>query len=138
MYRKEQELFSELISIIAHLRGPQGCLWDRKQTLSSMVPNVIEEAQEVKEAVDAEDYQNLCEELGDLLMDILMEIQIANESGLFDYQQVLSGAKKKFIRRHPHVFSDVKVNTPEEALMVWQKMKKEEKRNIDNHDKKYS
>lgn len=136
MNKKEGELFSELISIIAHLRGPRGCLWDRKQTLSSMVPNIIEEAQEIKEAVQAEDYPNLCEELGDLLMDILMEIQIAHEAGLFDYQQVLNGAREKFVRRHPHVFSDVKVNTPEEALLVWKRMKKEEKEKNGNNGKK--
>lgn len=129
MVKKEGELFTELISIIAQLRGPGGCLWDRKQTLSSMVPNILEEAEEVNEAVQAEDYPNLCEELGDLLMDILMEIQIAYEAGLFDYQKVLSGAKEKFVRRHPHVFGDVIVKSPEEALLVWKKMKKKEKEN---------
>lgn len=134
MYEKEKELFSELISIIVKLRGPDGCLWDKKQTIDSMVPNIIEEAQEVKEAVEAEDYQNLCEELGDLLMDILMEIQIANEAGLFNYQQVLDGVKEKFIRRHPHVFGDISVSTPEEALLVWKKMKKEEKEKRFNQD----
>lgn len=128
MHEIEKKLFAELISIITHLRGPQGCLWDKKQTLDSMVPNIIEEAQEVKDAVQAKDYNNLCEELGDLLMDVLMEIQIAHENGLFDYQQVLEGAKDKFIRRHPHVFGDIKVNTPEEALMVWKEMKKKEKK----------
>ncbi len=129
MYKKEGELFKELISIVAQLRGPEGCLWDRKQTLSSMVPNIIEEAEEVKEAVQKEDYTNLCEELGDLLMDILMEIQIAHEAGLFDYQDVLTGAIEKFTRRHPHVFGNIKVKTPEEALLVWKKIKKEEKEN---------
>jgi MazG family protein len=129
MHEIEKDLFSDLISIIAKLRGPDGCLWDKKQTLDSMIPNIIEEAQEVQEAVNNEDYQNLCEELGDLLMDVLMEIQIAHESGLFDYEQVLKGAKEKFIRRHPHVFGNVSVKTPEEALLVWKKMKKEEKEN---------
>jgi len=129
MHEKEKELFSELISIVDKLRGPQGCLWDKKQTLNSMVPNIIEEAQEVKEAVENEDYPNLCEELGDLFMDILMEIQIAHEAGLFDYQEVLDGAREKFIRRHPHVFGNISVNTPEEALLVWKKMKREEKEN---------
>lgn len=137
MYKKERELFSELISIVSHLRGPQGCLWDKKQTLSSMVPNIIEEAKEVKKAVQAKDYSNLCEELGDLLMDILLEIQIAHEAGLFDYQQVLNGAKEKFIRRHPHVFGDINVRTPEEALLIWKKMKKEEKENDNHQDKKF-
>ena len=126
MYEKEKQLFTELISIIAHLRGPEGCLWDRKQTLRSMVPNIIEEAQEVKEAVENENYTNLCEELGDLLMNILMEIQIAHEAGLFGYNKVLNGAKEKFVRRHPHVFGDVIVKSPEEALLVWKKMKKQE------------
>lgn len=127
MYQKEQELFSELISIATRLRGPQGCLWDQKQTLSSMAHNIMEEAQEVKEAVEKGDYLNLCEELGDLLMDILIEIEIAREAGLFDYQQVLMGAKNKFIRRHPHVFGDIRVNSAEEALLVWQKMKQMER-----------
>ncbi|HNR65909.1 MAG TPA: MazG nucleotide pyrophosphohydrolase domain-containing protein [Atribacterota bacterium] len=129
MHQKEKELFSELISIVTRLRGPQGCLWDRKQTIDSMAINIAEEAQEVTEAVANKNYTNLCEELGDLLMDILIEIQIAQEAGLFDYEQVLTGAREKFIRRHPHVFGDVKVNNAEEALSVWKKMKEMEKEN---------
>jgi len=127
MYEKEKELFAEMMEIIAKLRGPEGCLWDRRQTLESLVPNILEEAEEVSEAVKSNNLDNLCEELGDLLMVILMEIEIAREKGLFTYSNVLTGAIKKFIRRHPHVFGDVKVNTPEEALAVWKKMKQEEK-----------
>lgn len=127
MYKKEKELFAEMMGIIAKLRGPEGCLWDRKQTLESLIPNILEEAKEINEAVKSKCKDNLCEELGDLLMVILMEIEIAQEKGLFTYSDVLSGAVKKFIRRHPHVFGDVKVNTPEEALAVWKRMKKEEK-----------
>lgn len=127
MYQKEKELFSELISIVTRLRGPEGCLWDRTQTLDSMVKNIIEEAQEAKEAVQNKDYNNLCEELGDVLMDVLLTIQIAREAGLFDYEQVLDVAKEKFVRRHPHVFGDVQVNSAEEALSVWKKMKEKEK-----------
>lgn len=127
MHEKERELFSDLISIATRLRGEDGCHWDKKQTLSSMAVNIIEEAQEVKRAIDNNDYKNLCEELGDVLMDILIEIQIAKEAGLFDYEQVLSGAKEKFIRRHPHVFGNVRVNNAEEALSVWKKMKQMEK-----------
>jgi len=127
MYEREKELFAEMMGIIAKLRGPDGCLWDRKQTLESLAPNILEEAEEVSEAVKSNDVDNLCEELGDLLMVILMEIEIAREKGLFTYSDVLTGAIKKFVRRHPHVFGNVKVSTPEEALEVWKRMKKEEK-----------
>jgi len=128
MYEKEKELFAEMMDIIVKLRGPKGCLWDRKQTLESLAPNILEEAEEVSQAVKSKCKDNLCEELGDLLMVILMEIEIAREKDLFTYSDVLNGAIKKFVRRHPHVFGDVKVNTPEEALAVWKKMKKEEKK----------
>ena len=134
MYEKEKELFAEMMEIIAKLRGPEGCLWDRRQTLESLAPNILEEAEEVSEAVKSNNLDNLCEELGDLLMVILMEIEIAREKGLFTYSNVLTGAIKKFIRRHPHVFGDVKVDTPEEALAVWKKMKREEK---ETNNKKY-
>ena len=127
MYKKEKEQFAEMISIIAKLRGPEGCLWDKKQTLESLAPNIIEEANEVSDAVRAKDMDNLCEELGDLMMVILMNIEIAKEKGLFSYSDVLDGAIEKFTRRHPHVFGNVKVNNSEEALAVWKKMKKEEK-----------
>ncbi len=127
MYGEEKELFAEMMDIIAKLRGPDGCLWDRKQTLESLTPNILEESKEISEAVKTTNKANLCEELGDLLMVIFMEIEIAQEKGLFTYSDVLTGAINKFIRRHPHVFGDIKVNTPEEALALWKKMKRTEK-----------
>jgi tetrapyrrole methylase family protein / MazG family protein len=127
MYEEEKKLFTEMMNIIAKLRGPEGCLWDREQTLESLTTNILEEAKEISEAVKSQDIDNLCEELGDLLMVIFMEIEIATEKGLFSYSEVLTGAIDKFVRRHPHVFGDLKVNTPEEALAVWKKMKEEEK-----------
>ena len=135
MYEKEKELFAEMMDIIAKLRGPEGCLWDRKQTLESLAPNIIEEAKEVSDAVEAKDMDNLCEELGDLLMVILMKIEIAKEKDLFTYSDVLDGAIEKFTRRHPHVFGSVKVNTSEEALAVWKKVKEEEKEAIIKNNK---
>ena len=127
MREKEIALFEEMMDIIAKLRGPDGCLWDRKQTLESLIPNILEEAQEIAESVNLKNKENLLEELGDLLMVIFMIIEIAQEKNLFNYSDVLTGAINKFIRRHPHVFGDVKVNSPEEALAVWKKMKAEEK-----------
>ena len=127
MYEEEKELFAEMMDIIAKLRGPDGCLWDKKQTLETLAPNILEEAKEISEAVKLKNKDNLREELGDLLMVVFMEIEVAQEKGLFSYSDVLTGAINKFIRRHPHVFGDVKVSTPEEALAVWKKMKKEEK-----------
>ncbi len=127
MFEKEKEMFAQMIAVIAKLRGPEGCLWDRKQTLESLAPNLLEEVEEVLKAFKSKDIDNVREELGDLLMVIFMEIEIAQEKGLFSYIEVLAGAIDKFIRRHPHVFGDIKVNTPEEALAVWKKMKEEEK-----------
>ncbi len=127
MYQEEKELFAEIMDIIAKLRGADGCLWDRKQTLESLAPNILEETKEILAAVKSKNKDNLREELGDLLMVIFMEIEIAQEKGLFTYSDVLTGAINKFIRRHPHVFGDIKVNTPEEALAVWKKMKSKEK-----------
>jgi len=127
MYEEEKELFAEMMDIIAKLRGPDGCLWDKKQTLESLAPNILEEAKEISEAVKSKNKDNLREELGDLLMVIFMEIEIAQEKGLFTYSDVLTGAINKFVRRHPHVFGDIKVNTPEEALSIWKKMKRGEK-----------
>jgi len=98
------KLFSRLYDIIIHLRSPEGCPWDREQTPSSMRSSLIEEAYEVIAAIDAKDWPNFCEELGDMLLIILLMARMAEEEGLFPTQQVFEQIIAKLIRRHPHVF----------------------------------
>ncbi len=102
-------------------------MWDKKQSHRSLMPHIEEETREVKEAVLENDQANLKEELGDLLYLILFNCQIARENKHFDITDVLTSIKEKIIRRHPHVFSNVKVNSVEEIKENWKKIKKEEK-----------
>lgn len=119
--------FEELVSVVAHLRSENGCPWDREQTFESLKKCVLDESQEVIEAVDNQDMENLCEELGDVLLQVLMYSQIAAEKGLFTLDDVVDGICEKLIRRHPHVFGDVKVHSVEEGLALWNEIKKQEK-----------
>lgn len=119
--------FNDLIEIIAQLRGPGGCPWDIKQTHESLKVCLEEEAGEVMEAIDNEDDENLCEELGDLLLQVVMHAQIASETGRFTMADVIQGVSAKMIRRHPHVFGDAKASNTEESLNLWAEMKKKEK-----------
>src|SRR5438874_10591460 len=96
--------FAKLCDIVAKLRAPGGCPWDREQTHDSLLPQLIEEAYEVAGAVRAKDTANLREELGDLLLHVVMHAEIAREGGRFDINDVLNETSKKLIRRHPHVF----------------------------------
>lgn len=118
----------ELLEIIEVLRSPDGCSWDREQTHESLKKCFMDETEEVMQAIDNQDDENLCEELGDVLLLVLLHTEIARERGAFTFADVVQGLSKKMIRRHPHVFGDVKrPETPEESLALWKKVKKKEK-----------
>ena len=121
------ENLDKLINIIAKLRAPDGCKWDREQTHTSLKQNFIEETYEALDAIDANDMTHLKEELGDVLLQVVLHAQIAKEEGAFDIDDVADGIAKKLVHRHPHVFGDVKVATTQEILDNWEKLKKEEK-----------
>ena len=118
--------FNTLVQIIARLRGPQGCPWDREQTHSSIKGNLVEEAFEALEAIDEEDMGKLCEELGDLLMQIVLHAQMASEEKQFDISDVVRQINEKLIRRHPHVFGDAKAADAKQVIAKWEELKREE------------
>lgn len=120
--------FSELQEIITILRSENGCKWDRAQTLESLKKCLVDETEEVLQAIDNNDKDNLCEELGDVLLQVLMQSEIAKEMGWFTFEDVVQMLSEKMIRRHPHVFGDVVVNTPEESLALWKQVKAQEKK----------
>ena len=119
--------YPELLNIIAELRSDHGCPWDREQTYESLKKCLADETQEVFEAVDRHDTENLCEELGDVLLQVMLNSQIAKEEGAFTIDDVIDGLCQKMVRRHPHVFGDAKVNTTEEGLALWNEIKAQEK-----------
>ena len=119
--------FEKLREIVARLRGPDGCPWDREQTAESLVPALLEEAYEVSAAIRAGDVSNQREELGDLLLVILMEAQIAAENGRFEIAQVIEEVAQKLVRRHPHVFGEVKLPDSDLVLRQWEAIKRTEK-----------
>ena len=121
------EEFKELVEIIARLRAKDGCQWDREQTHSTLRPNMIEEAYEAVDAIDDNDLKHLQEELGDVLLQVLLYSQIASEEGAFSIEDVSRELKEKLIHRHPHVFGNVKVNSTDDILNNWDKLKAEEK-----------
>lgn len=119
--------FAELVEIIARLRGPDGCPWDRKQTHSSLKEFLLAETYEVLEALDLEDAKMLRQELGDLLLQIVLHTRIAEDNNEFKLEDVLKNINAKLIRRHPHVFADTKVNSAEEVVHNWEEIKKGER-----------
>ena len=124
---KEHYSFEELLDIVADLRGPEGCPWDKAQDYVSLKTCLSDEAQEVLDAVDKQDMENLKEELGDVLLQVILYTQLAAEDGLFTLDDVLTELGRKLVRRHPHVFGDAKADSPEEALALWRSVKKREK-----------
>ena len=118
----------ELLEVVEVLRSEKGCEWDRAQTHETLKRCLRDESQEVIDAIDKNDDENLCEELGDLLLQVLMNAQVAKERGAFDFSKVVQGLTDKLIRRHPHVFGDEdRPSTPEESLKLWKKVKEIEK-----------
>jgi tetrapyrrole methylase family protein/MazG family protein len=118
----------ELIRIMATLRSPQGCPWDREQTLRSLRPFLLEETYEALEAIDRDDPRGLCEELGDVLFEVVFLSCIAEEQGHFTMADVASGVAAKLVRRHPHVFGDAeKLGSADAVLVKWEELKAAEK-----------
>lgn len=123
----EAEWFSATLNLARYLRSPEGCPWDRKQTAQSFAAFIQEEAHEVMEAFVKGDNGHIAEELGDTLFCILASIAAAEEEGRFKMEEVLCAIHEKMIRRHAHVFGDVKAGTPEEVMESWNRIKAQEK-----------
>lgn len=121
------EEFSRLVALMAKLRAPDGCPWDREQTFDSIKKYTLEETYEVLDAIDQRDWPGLCEELGDLLLQPVFYAQMASEEGLFDIAQSLCAINEKLIRRHPHIFGDARAETAEAVLDQWNQIKAAEK-----------
>ncbi|ROR25674.1 tetrapyrrole methylase family protein/MazG family protein [Mobilisporobacter senegalensis] len=125
-----QYSFEEFMEIIHVLRSENGCPWDREQTHESLKSCLIEECYETVEAINNVDKENLCEELGDILLQVALHSVIAEESGDFEMNDIIDGISKKMIHRHPHVFGDAIVNSSGEVLKNWEDIKKEEKKEV--------
>jgi tetrapyrrole methylase family protein/MazG family protein len=124
--------FEQFCKTIATLRGPDGCPWDREQTYKSLTRYLIEETYEVLDAVNSEDFDKLKDELGDLLLQIVLQAQLGSEQGHFNIDDVVQAINTKMINRHPHVFSDKKLETSREVLLEWEKLKEVEKQKAVN------
>lgn len=125
------ELFSESVSVMRRLRSPEGCPWDREQTFDSLRKHTLEEAYEVLDAIERRHWTDLCEELGDLQLQVLFHAQVAAEAGYFDISDVIEGLNQKLVRRHPHIFGASAERDPEiataQVLRTWESIKKLEK-----------
>ena len=132
--QKNEYTIDDLVEIMEILRSPNGCPWDREQTHKTIRRNLIEETYEVVEAIDKDDKTLMCEELGDLLLQVVFHARMAEEDGDFTFSDVADGICKKLILRHPHIFSDVKADTTEQVLTNWDNIKKEEKHQKSNRE----
>jgi tetrapyrrole methylase family protein / MazG family protein len=120
--------FDDLVRLMTRLRGPEGCPWDRQQTLPDLKPFVIEEAYEVVDAIDRDDRRALLEEVGDLLLESVFIAEMTREEGTFDIYDSITAIHDKLVRRHPHVFADVEAGDAEQVLVNWEKLKNEERK----------
>ena len=123
----ERYSFDDFVYIVSRLRAPDGCPWDRAQTHETLKKYLLEETQEAAEAIDRKDDENFCEELGDMLLQIVLNAQLGKERDAFNIDDVIQGISEKMIRRHPWVFGDMHVETPEEGERLWEEIKKKEK-----------
>lgn len=121
------ENLEKLIEVIRVLRSPQGCPWDREQTHKTLKRNMLEEAYEAIDAIESGDMKHLKEELGDVLLQVVLHAQIAEDEGAFNIEDVAQVLNEKLIHRHPHVFGNTKVNNSEDVMVNWDKLKQEEK-----------
>lgn len=119
--------FEDFVNIISILRGENGCPWDKVQTHETLKEPLIEESYEVIEAINKDDSENLCEELGDVLLQVVFHAQIEKEKNVFDINDVINGISNKMINRHPHIFSNEKVKNAQEVIDNWEEIKKKEK-----------
>ncbi|HSH37540.1 MAG TPA: nucleoside triphosphate pyrophosphohydrolase [Chthoniobacterales bacterium] len=125
--------FSRFCEVVAHLRAPDGCPWDREQTNETLLPKLLEEAYEVGDAIRSGDDENLREELGDVMLLVVMHAQIASERGKFQIAQVIEEITAKLIRRHPHVFGDREAADAGAVVKLWDSVKREEKQHKKEH-----
>ncbi len=121
------DVLESFAEIVAHLRAPDGCPWDKEQTHESLRKHLLEESYEAITAIDSGDFADMREEFGDLLLQIVLNAQIANEEGQFNVNQVVQGIHSKIVRRHPHVFGDVELDEVKGVLANWEKLKEKER-----------
>jgi tetrapyrrole methylase family protein/MazG family protein len=124
----QKRSFEDLVALMTRLRGPDGCPWDRKQTLPDLKPYVIEEAYEVVDAIDRDDRASLAEEVGDMMLEAVFIAEVTREEGSFDIYDAITAVHDKLVRRHPHVFADAQAGDAEEVLVNWEKLKNEERK----------
>ena len=124
---KKKSAITELLEVMAKLRSPEGCPWDREQNHQTLRYHAVEEVYELMDAIEAGDYQEMAEELGDLLLQVVFHCQLAHERSAFDFEDVARHIVEKLLRRHPHVFGDVKVKNVAEVWANWEKIKAAEK-----------
>lgn len=122
-----KQTLNDLLRLMARLRAPGGCPWDRRQTHKSLVRHLKEESAEVAQAIRKNDTENLCEELGDLLHQIVFHAQLAREKKRFTMADVVDGLCRKIVRRHPHVFGKKKIKSVKEVMVQWEEIKRREK-----------
>ena len=119
--------YEELLNVIAQLRSEHGCPWDKAQTHESLIPCLRNECEEVVQAIEQHDEENLCEELGDVLLQVLLHARIAEEEGQFTMADVVNGLAEKMVRRHPHEFGKEEYGSPEQNQARWEEIKRQEK-----------